>query len=129
MTEQLKPENARTLTDTERLNVVRMVLISDDFAERLVAAVLAAMPEHRPQAVRNVLVASVNDALQAERREAPHCAPWGRLMDRRTWEQRVPGTDVPTQQIHLEVDAEGRVRLHEALVCRLLNDAGWERRP
>lgn len=29
--------------------------------------------------------------------------------------------------LHLEVDDEGRVRVHEAVLAQLLVDAGWER--
>ena len=47
--------------------------------------------------------------------------------ERQVWERRIPGTDVPLTRVHLEVDGEGRVRLHEALVAQLLHDAGWER--
>lgn len=43
------------------------------------------------------------------------------------WEQKVPGSDLAAQRLHLVVDDEGRVRLHEAVVAQLLHDAGWER--
>jgi hypothetical protein len=43
------------------------------------------------------------------------------------WEQKVPGSDLAAQRLHLQVDDEGRVRLHEAVVEQLLLDAGWER--
>lgn len=50
-----------------------------------------------------------------------------RPVERQTWERRLGGTDVAEVRIHLEVDTEGRVRLHEALAARLLHEAGWER--
>lgn len=43
------------------------------------------------------------------------------------WEQKVPGSDLALTRLHLQVDDEGRVRLHEAVVAQLLHDAGWER--
>ncbi|WP_193613144.1 hypothetical protein [Nocardioides lijunqiniae] len=43
------------------------------------------------------------------------------------WERRVPGTDVAEVRVHLAVDDQGRVELHEAVVAQLLADAGWER--
>ncbi|CAI9417276.1 hypothetical protein [Nocardioides sp. T2.26MG-1] len=47
--------------------------------------------------------------------------------ERQTWERRVAGTDIAEVRIHLDVDHEGRVRIHEALAARLLHEAGWER--
>ena len=47
--------------------------------------------------------------------------------EQQVWERRVSGTDVPEVRLHLAVDHEGRVRLHEAMVVQLLVDAGWER--
>lgn len=49
------------------------------------------------------------------------------VVERQTWERRLGGTDIAEVRIHLEVDAEGRVRIHEALAARLLHEAGWER--
>lgn len=49
------------------------------------------------------------------------------MAERQVWEKRLGGTDVVEKRLHLEVDAEGRVRLHEALAARLLHEAGWER--
>lgn len=43
------------------------------------------------------------------------------------WEQRITGTDVATQRLHLVVDEHGRVTVHEAVLGRLLLEAGWER--
>ena len=46
--------------------------------------------------------------------------------ERQTWELRrlADHTDLA---LHLEVDAEGRVRIHEAVLARVLTEAGWER--
>lgn len=49
------------------------------------------------------------------------------VVERQTWERRIPDTDRTELAIHLEVDAEGRVRLHEAVLARVLVEAGWER--
>lgn len=48
------------------------------------------------------------------------------------WERPVvPGTDPRRDpvaaRLHLEVDDEGPVRVHEAVLAQLLSDAGWER--
>ena len=47
-------------------------------------------------------------------------------VERQTWELRrlADHTDLA---LHFEVDSEGRVRLHEAVLARLLHEAGWER--
>lgn len=50
-----------------------------------------------------------------------------RPVEWQTWERRLGGTDVAEKRLHLEVDDQGRVRLHEAIVAQLLHDAGWER--
>lgn len=43
------------------------------------------------------------------------------------WEKRLSGTDVAEQRMHLAVNDEGRVSVHEALLVQLLDAAGWER--
>lgn len=49
------------------------------------------------------------------------------MTGRQVWERHLAGTDVAEQRIHLEVDDQGRVFVHEALLAQLLVDAGWER--
>lgn len=49
------------------------------------------------------------------------------VVERQTWERRVAGTDIAEVRIHLDVDHEGRVRVHESVIGQLLLDAGWER--
>lgn len=49
------------------------------------------------------------------------------MAERQVWEQHVPGTDIPTQRLHLDVDDQGRTAVHEAVMAQLLADAGWER--
>lgn len=51
----------------------------------------------------------------------------GRPAEVQVWEQRVPGSDLAAQRLHLEVDDEGRARVHESVLAQLLSDAGWER--
>lgn len=55
------------------------------------------------------------------------CTPASTIAELQTWERRLGGTDIAEVRIHLEVDDQGRVRLHEALAARLLHEAGWER--
>lgn len=57
---------------------------------------------------------------------AEHARPGDRAdSERQTWEFRRIGTDLA---LHFEVDSEGRVRIHEAVLARVLHEAGWERR-
>lgn len=44
-----------------------------------------------------------------------------------TWERRLGSTAVAATRMHLDVDDQGRVHVHEALLAQLLLDAGWER--
>lgn len=54
-----------------------------------------------------------------------------RSPERQTWTRpAVLGTVGQVRaetQLHLEVDSEGRARVHEAVLAQLLVDAGWER--
>lgn len=52
---------------------------------------------------------------------------WGPKPDLQVWERRIGGTDIAETRLHLEVDPEGRIRVHEAVLVQLLVDAGWER--
>ena len=67
------------------------------------------------------------DCLGSKLREAVDAAQRPLGLDRQTWEKRLGGTDVAEKRLHLEVDPEGRVRVHEAVLAQLLHDAGWER--
>ncbi|NYD43951.1 hypothetical protein [Nocardioides panaciterrulae] len=49
------------------------------------------------------------------------------MAEHQVWEQRIPGTDVPTTRLHIDIDDQGRARVHEAVLAQLLLDAGWER--
>lgn len=54
---------------------------------------------------------------------------WGEEtpVEQQTWERLMPGTDAAELRVLLEVDGQGRAYVHEALLGRLLLDAGWER--
>lgn len=62
-----------------------------------------------------------DDDLEPRRGPAPDSA------ERQTWERHIPGTDVPELRIVFDIEPDGRVRLHEAVVAQLLDAAGWER--
>lgn len=52
--------------------------------------------------------------------------------DHQVWERPVvPGTDPRVDPVAarliLEIDAQGRAHVHEAVLAQLLTDAGWER--
>ncbi len=52
--------------------------------------------------------------------------------ERQVWEKPVvPGTDPRVDPVAarllLDIDHEGRARVHEAVLAQLLLDAGWER--
>ena len=49
------------------------------------------------------------------------------MTGRQVWEKRLSGTDVAEQRMHLDVDDESRIRIHEVLLVQLLDAAGWER--
>jgi len=80
--------------------------------------------------------AEADRELRAPAPPCMECGPGYRIGDegcrhtareRQTWEKRLGDTDVAEKRMHLEVDDQGRVRIHEALVVQLLVDAGWER--
>lgn len=53
-------------------------------------------------------------------------------VEQQTWERPVvPGTDPRVDPVAarllLDIDHEGRARVHEAVLAQLLHDAGWER--
>lgn len=43
------------------------------------------------------------------------------------WEKRITGTDVAERRLHLAVNDQGRVTVHEVVLVQLLDAAGWER--
>lgn len=49
------------------------------------------------------------------------------VSEHQVWERRLPGTPITEQTLFLAIDAEGRARVHEAILVTLLRDAGWER--
>ena len=60
---------------------------------------------------------------------AEHARPAevGAPVEQQTWERPLTGTDAAELRMLLEVDGQGRAYVHEALLGRLLLDAGWER--
>ncbi|NUS54717.1 MAG: hypothetical protein HOV66_07625 [Streptomycetaceae bacterium] len=47
--------------------------------------------------------------------------------ERQVWERRLADTDIAESRLHLQVDDQGRAYVHEAVLVRLLVDAGRER--
>lgn len=49
------------------------------------------------------------------------------IEETQVWEKRLEGTDIAERRMHLDVDHEARVWIHERLLAQLLVAAGWER--